>query len=134
VETVSNGQHRGPTPHVIIKPEALAREKAARGNSGKKRNLTEAQKLELKRAGARAYYHANKKRIAKRTKEKYHRDKNLPVVSDEGSGEKPPMPKRPSKVDALVCINRSLAFLRQGDTDGAELWSLFAARIIEGKE
>lgn len=134
MENVSNGQHRGPVPHVIIKPEALARAKATRGKDGKKRYITEAQKLERKRADARRYYHANKKRIAKRSKEKYWKDKNLPVVSDEGDGEKPSLSKRPSKVDALVCINRSLAFLRQGDTDGAELWSRFAARIIEGKE
>lgn len=134
MENVSNGQHRGPLPHVIIKPEALARERAERGKSGKKRNLTEAQRLEKKRADARVYYHANKKRIAKRSREKYHKNKNLSIVSNAGGGENPAMPKRPSKVDALVCIHRSLVFLRQGDADGAELWARFAARIIEGKE
>lgn len=131
MENVSNGSHRGPAPRVIVKPEALARERQER-KSGKKGDLTASQKLEAKRAAARAYYHANKERIGKRSKEKYERDKNLPVVSDSG----PPatLPKRPSKIDALVCINRSVRFIQQGDIDGGELWARFAARIIEGKE
>lgn len=135
MENVSNSTHRGPPPQVILKPEALAREKAAaRGLDGKKGNLTEDEKLQKKRLQAREYYHANKERIAKRDKERHAREKKLPVVSNQGEGEKPTIPKRPSKVDALVCINRSLTFLRQGDADGAELWGRFAARIIEGKE
>lgn len=132
METINNGQHRGPTPRVIVKPEALARERG-RSIDGKKGDLSQAKKLELKRANARAYYHANKGRLAAESKARYHRKKNLPVVSDQGS---PPatVPKRPSKVDALVAVNRSVRFAQQGDLDGAELWARFAARIIEGKE
>lgn len=131
MESANNGVHRGPVPKVIVKPEALVRERQEK-KSGTKGDLTASAKLEAKRAAARAYYHANKGRIAKRSKEKYERDKNLPVVSDAG----PPatLPKRPSKIDALVCINRSVRFLQQGDVDGGELWARFAARIMEGKE
>jgi hypothetical protein len=130
--SISNGQHRGPVAGVILKPEVLARERGRRLD-GKKGDLTEAEKLEEKRRKAREYYHAHRDRALAQKKAKYVRAKNLPVVASEGP---PPttVPKRPSKVDALVAVNRSVRFAQQGDIDGAELWARFAARIIEGKE
>lgn len=129
--SVSSVSHQGPVPRVIIKPEAIARERG-RKLDGTKGDLTEEEKLELKRAQARAYYHANKTRALAQKKERYRQRKNLPVVSE--SGPPPTVLKRPSKIDALVAINRSTRFAQQGDLDGAELWSRFAARLLEGKE
>lgn len=131
MENVNKSQHRGPVPGVIIKPEALARERA-RKQDGKKGDLTESEKLEIRRAAARAYYHSNKEHALAQKKEKYRKTKNLPAVVEPGTT--PPVPRRPSKVDALVAVNRSVRFAQQGDLDGAELWGRFAARIIEGKE
>jgi len=123
MESVING-HQGPVPRGRIRSEE---------NLGRQRKkLSDDPDVNRKRAKAREWYHANKERLGL-VKGKHSKSKEVRVIPQENDG-RPPVPKRPGKVDALICINRSLLFLRQGDTDGAELWSRFAARIIEGKE
>jgi uncharacterized protein YfaQ (DUF2300 family) len=129
--SVSSSSHRGPVATVIVKPEAIARDRVRRLD-GTQGDFTQEDKLALKRAKARAYYHANKERALAQKKEKYRQNKNLPVVSE--SGPPPTVPKRPSKIDALVACNRAARFAQAGDLDGAELWIRFAARLLEGKE
>lgn len=97
MENVSSGTHRGPPPRIIIKPEALAREKAERkGKSdGKKASSKDVEEQrrrwrdayykgaaskrlaakrpdarERKRVAARAYYYANKGALLQRQKER----------------------------------------------------------------
>lgn len=121
-------QHRGP---VVVPRGSIDGEKSKtrRKGPGGYRKPKADPETERRRAAARAYYHANKARL----KRERARKAKAPVVFPEG-GNPPAVPKRPSKIDALVCINRSLRFLHEGDIDGAELWNRFAARIIEGKE
>jgi hypothetical protein len=129
MESATNGvSHQGPVPRGRIKGE---KDPAKRGKS---RVVSDDPKLERKRAKAREYYYRTRDRqLATKRAKHAEKGKALRVIPQEDDG-KPTVPKRPGKVDALICINRSLLFLHQGDTDGAELWSRFAARIIEGKE
>lgn len=133
----SNGHQPVIPAQVIIKPEALARERLSGKKQQAQGKATVADpKLEEKRRKAREYYHANRERLAAIAKEKYRaKAKGGKAVRVIPQGDQPPaVPKRPNKVDALICINRSFHFLQQGDTEGAELWNRFAARIIQGKE
>lgn len=119
--------HRGPVPRVIVKPEALAREKAERKSC---KGLTGEAKVEALRHNARLYYHLNKHK-GKSTSEKGTGVSNLPVPT---GGDGVPVRKRPGKIDALIAINRAAQFAKEGDIDGAELWARFAGRMLEGKE
>lgn len=117
--------HRGPVPHrrkgVMVSGKIYHNEEDI---------------LEAKRAAARKWYHENKGRQLAIKRKKYRAAKgedvpNLPVPTD---GDAPPVRKRPGKLDALIACHRAADFARSGDIEGAELWSRFAARMLEGKE
>lgn len=125
--------HRGPVPPAVIyKPEALAREKAQRKSI---KGLTGEALKEALRYNARQSYYAAQRRQGKEPKT---RDGGKPGVSNlpvpVKSEEGPPVRKRPGKIDALIACHRAANFAREGDIEGAELWSRFAARMLEGKE
>jgi len=116
--------HRGPVPQ---------RRKGVTVNG--KVYFSEAEALEAKRATARAYYHANKQKYLASKRAKYKEakgeDRSLPV---QVTPPEVPVRKRPGKIDALIACHRAADFARSGDVEGAELWSRFAARMLEGKE
>jgi hypothetical protein len=115
-------------------PRGKSKDEKDPAKRGKSRVVSDDPDLERKRAKAREYYYRTRdKQLAAKRAKPAGKGKAVRVIPQEDD-DRPAVPKRPGRVDALICINRSLLFLRQGDTDGAELWSRFAARIIEGKE
>lgn len=79
--------------------------------------------LEIKRAAARAYYHAHKKKARVKAKE-----------VRGGKDSSGPVPKTGNKTDALIYLNKALRALADRDYEGTELFARLCRRVLQGKE